>query len=230
MTGTEGKNFVKGLNPMLKSGNRLVLQDIMTALPLIFLGAPVLRMRAEPISDPVSPEIATLAASMAATMTANHGVGLAAPQVGLNQRLIVFCVPESRAEDQNALPLQVLINPEFTPLTETQVEGLEGCLSLPGLRGMVPRWQRIGYRGLGLDGKLVEREAEGFHARVVQHEIDHLDGVMYPDRMRDFSTLVHECVIRRQLQQAAEERHAQEQTAQEQAIENEAKADGASES
>lgn len=222
MTATEGKNFVSSLHPMLKSGNRLVLQDIMTALPLFFLGAPVLRMQAEPISDPMAPEISTLAASMAATMTANQGVGLAAPQVGANQRLIVFYVPESRAEDQMALPLQVLINPEFMPLAETLVEGLEGCLSLPGLRGMVPRWQRIGYRGLGLDGKLVEREAEGFHARVVQHEIDHLDGVMYPDRMRDFSTLVHECVIRRQLQQASEEQHAQKQ-----ADENQAEAIGA---
>lgn len=191
----------------------------MTPLPLTFLGAPVLRSRAAPITDPTAPEIAALAASMAATMTANQGVGLAAPQVGLSQRLIVFYVPESRADDAAALPLQVLINPEFTPLSETLVDGLEGCLSLPGLRGMVPRWQRIGYRGLGLDGQPVEREAEGFHARVVQHEIDHLDGVMYPDRMQDFSTLVHECIIRRQLQQAAEEQDAEKQANQNHAAE-----------
>lgn len=191
----------------------------MTEFPLTLLGAPVLRAQAAPILDPAAPEIAALAEGMIATMQANQGVGLAAPQVGLSQRLIVFFVPESRADDQMALPLQVLINPEFTPLDDTLVDGLEGCLSLPGLRGMVPRWQRIGYRGLGLDGKPVEREAAGFHARVVQHEIDHLNGVMYPDRMRDFSTLVHECVIRRQLQQAAEERHAQAQANKTQAPE-----------
>lgn len=194
----------------------------MIELPLTLLGAPVLRAQASPIADPTAPEIAALANAMVATMEANQGVGLAAPQVGFSHRLIVFYVPESRAEDQAALPLQVLINPEFSPLSETQVDGLEGCLSLPGLRGMVPRWQHIGYRGLGVDGKLVEREASGFHARVVQHEIDHLNGVMYPDRMRDISTLVHECVIRRQLQQAAEERHAQEQ-----AVENQAQSDNA---
>lgn len=192
----------------------------MTEIPLTLLGAPVLRAQAAPVFDPTATEIAALAEAMIATMQANQGVGLAAPQVGLSQRLIVFYVPESRAEDQTVLPLQVLINPEFTPLGDALVDGLEGCLSLPGLRGMVPRWQRIGYRGLGLDGKLVEREAAGFHARVVQHEIDHLDGVMYLDRMADFSTLVHECVIRRQLQQAAEERHAQAQATAEQAQNN----------
>lgn len=191
----------------------------MSIRPLTYLGNPVLRASAASIADPTAAAIATLAQDMAETMHVARGVGLAAPQVGVGQRLIVFYVPAARAETEAAeVPLQILINPTYTPLSQDMEPGLEGCLSLPGLRGLVPRYRRIGYRGYDLQGQIVEREAEGFHARVVQHEIDHLDGVMYLDRMPDFTSLVHESVIRRQLQQQAEEaahaaRQDQSQTA-----------------
>ncbi len=168
---------------------------------LTYLGDPILRAQAAPIAVPDSADIITLARNMVETMVAGHGVGLAAPQIGIGQRLIVFCVPDSRVEAADAVPLQILINPSLTPLGDEHVMGLEGCLSLPGLRGMVPRYQRIGYSGYDLAGNWIEREAEGFHARVVQHEIDHLDGVMYLDRMADMSTLVHESVLRRRIEQ-----------------------------
>lgn len=174
---------------------------------LTYLGHPVLRRCAAPVFDMMTAEMAALAQDMVETMHASHGVGLAAPQVGVGQRLIVFYVPSSRAEDTDEVPVQVLFNPEFIPLDDGLVSGLEGCLSLPGLRGMVPRWHRIGYRGTGLDGRVIEREAEGFHARVVQHEIDHLDGVMYLDRITDKSSLLHEYDWHRRMQQAEKEQH-----------------------
>lgn len=180
----------------------------MSLRPLTLLGAPVLRTVADSVADATAEAIQKLAQDMAETMYAAHGVGLAAPQVGVSQRLIVFYVPESRTDDAE-VPLQILINPRFVPLAADLAEGLEGCLSLPGLRGMVPRYRHIGYSGFDLSGKKIEREAEGFHARVVQHEIDHLDGVMYLDRMADLSSLTHVSVLRRQLQQAAEEADAQ---------------------
>lgn len=181
----------------------------MSLRPLTLLGAHVLRAVAESVTDVTTEAIRHLARDMAETMLAEHGVGLAAPQVGVSQRLIVFYVPESRADDAEDVPLQILINPSFVPLAPALVSGLEGCLSLPGLRGMVPRYQHIGYSGVDLDGHKIEREAIGFHARVVQHEIDHLDGVMYLDRMADFASLTHESVLRRKIQQEAEEADAQ---------------------
>ncbi|MBP7252211.1 MAG: peptide deformylase [Alphaproteobacteria bacterium] len=181
----------------------------MSLRPLTLLGAPVLRTIAQSVVDATAEAIQRLAQDMAETMMVERGVGLAAPQVGISQRLIVFYVPESRAEDSEDVPLQILINPSFVPLTIEMVSGLEGCLSLPGLRGMVPRYRHIGYAGLDLTGHKIEREAVGFHARVVQHEIDHLDGVMYLDRMADFTSLTHESVLRRKIQQEAEEANAQ---------------------
>lgn len=183
----------------------------MDILPLTLLGAPVLRHVAAPIADATAEAVLRLARDMAATMVAAQGVGLAAPQVGVSQRLIVFYVPESRAEDAEDIPLQILVNPSFVPLSTERVSGLEGCLSLPGLRGQVPRYRHIGYRGYDLNGRVIEREATDFHARVVQHEIDHLDGVMYLDRMTDFTSLTHESVLRRQIAQEAEEAHAPSQ-------------------
>jgi peptide deformylase len=175
---------------------------------LTYLGNPVLRANAAALAVFDTEDLHHLAADMAETMHAHRGVGLAAPQVGVSQRLIVFWVPEERVEPEGEdapLPLHILLNPEITPLSQETEPGLEGCLSLPGLRGLVPRFTHIGYRGYDVMGKLVEREARGFHARVVQHEIDHLNGIMYLDRMNDFTSLIHESEIRRRMQREAEE-------------------------
>ena len=175
---------------------------------LTYLGNPVLRAQAAPVAGFDTEDLLALASDMAETMHAHRGVGLAAPQLGVSQRVIVFWVPEARAEqegDDDALPIHILVNPEITPLSPETESGLEGCLSLPGLRGLVPRLTHIGYRGYDVAGKLIEREARGFHARVVQHEVDHLNGIMYLDRMNDFTSLTHESEIRRRLQREAEE-------------------------
>jgi peptide deformylase len=120
------------------------------------------------------------------TMAAENGAGLAAPQIGVMQRVVIFgCQQNSRYPDAPAVPQTVLINPVIEVLDETLEEGWEGCLSVPGLRGVVPRYRAIRYRGFDQFGQHLEREASGFHARVVQHECDHLDGVLYPQRIRD---------------------------------------------
>ncbi len=160
----------------------------MTAQQIVRMGAPVLRRRADEIPDPASEEIAALAADMADSMTAAGGVGLAAPQIGVPKRIIVFKVPGERATaaaNDGPLELQVLINPVIEPLSGEMELGWEGCLSIPGLKGEVPRYRKIAYRGFDLQGEKVLRRAEGFHARVVQHEVDHLDGILYPERMTD---------------------------------------------
>ncbi|MEJ0070399.1 MAG: peptide deformylase [Pseudomonadota bacterium] len=164
----------------------------MATLQIRRAGHPILRQVAQSIGDPTDPDIKRLVADMVETMDEAGGVGLAAPQVGISLRLVIFLVPEGRLSDDpedTALPLTVLINPVITPLGDAQVAGWEGCLSLPGLRGLVPRAQRIHYRALDLDGAVVERTVAGFHARVVQHECDHLDGRLYPSRMTDLATL-----------------------------------------
>ena len=164
----------------------------MAILKIARMGHPVLRRRAEPVPDPAAPEIRALIEDMIETMEDAHGAGLAAPQVHVPLRVVVFHVPEPRAqrEGEAAVPLTVLINPEITPLTDEQAQGWEACLSVPGLAGVVPRLTRIRYAGFSPDGERIEREAEGFHARVVQHECDHLDGILYPQRMTDLSLLV----------------------------------------
>ncbi|MGE5503118.1 MAG: peptide deformylase [Actinomycetota bacterium] len=159
----------------------------MAILEIIRMGHPVLARRAEAVTDPTAPEIAALVADMVETMEHAGGAGLAAPQVAVPLRVVVFHVPAWRAGG-DGVPLTVLVNPEVEPLDEEIQLGYEGCLSLPGLTGEVPRFNRIRYRGMGLDGEAVERVAEGFHARVVQHECDHLDGVLYPMRMDNLST------------------------------------------
>lgn len=124
------------------------------------------------------------------TMAARGGVGIAAPQIGVPLRVVVFGFEESeRYPAAPPVPRTVLINPQIEPLGDELIEGWEGCLSVPGLRGIVPRHRCIRYRGLDLEGRPFERQVEDFHARVVQHECDHLDGVLYPQRMRDLSTL-----------------------------------------
>ncbi len=120
------------------------------------------------------------------TMTAENGAGLAAPQIGVMQRVVIFGFQtNSRYADAPPIPPTVLINPVITTLGEAQEDGWEGCLSVPGMRGMVPRYREIRYRGFDQYGDEIEREVSGFHARVVQHECDHLDGVLYPQRIRD---------------------------------------------
>ena len=161
----------------------------MAILKIARMGNPVLRRRADPIADPAAPAVRTLVEDMLETMEDANGAGLAAPQVHVPLRVVVFHVPEARAarEGEEPVPLTVLINPEIEPLTQEMAEGWEACLSVPGLAGMVPRFTHIRYRGVGLDGAPIEREARGFHARVVQHECDHLVGKLYPMRVRDFS-------------------------------------------
>lgn len=168
----------------------------MAILKIARMGHPVLRQTAEPVpltpGSSLPPDIQRLAHDMIETMLDAPGIGLAAPQIHVGARLIVFRVPADRATDaegDKAMAAQVLVNPEFAPLSDEMLLGWEGCLSIPGLRGVVPRYARIRYRGYDLDGNLVEREASGTHARVIQHELDHLDAVLYPDRMPDLTTL-----------------------------------------
>jgi peptide deformylase len=161
----------------------------MAILKIARMGHPVLRRRADPVDDPTDPEIHALIADMLETLADIGGIGLAAPQVHVPLRVVIFEVPERRAGEAGAVPMTVLINPEIRPLDDEQRLGWEACLSVPGLTGMVPRWRRIRYAGWTPNGDRLERVAEDFHARVVQHECDHLDGVLYPQRMTDLSLL-----------------------------------------
>ncbi len=164
----------------------------MAILKIARMGHPVLRRRSDRVSDPTAPAIRALVADMIETMEDAHGAGLAAPQVHVPLRLVVFHVPEERArrEGEEPVALTVLINPEIVPLSEEKGEGWEACLSVPGLAGIVPRFTRVRYSGFTAEGARIDREAQGFHARVVQHECDHLDGILYPQRMTDLSLLV----------------------------------------
>ncbi len=167
----------------------------MAILKIAKMGHPVLRRPAERVTDPTAPEIRRLVADMVETMEDAPGTGLAAPQVHVPLRVVIFKVSAERSlredgQDAGAVPLTVLINPEIEPLGEDKTMGWEGCLSVPGLMGRVPRHRAIRYSAYGLDGERFEREADGFHARVVQHECDHLDGVLYPQRMTDMADLI----------------------------------------
>lgn len=155
---------------------------------IVKMGNPVLAARAAPVDSANMARVVDLIPDMVEAMREAGGVGLAAPQVGESLRVIIFEVPESRVSgDDNDGPfsLQALINPEIEPIGEAIELGWEGCLSIPGLRGEVPRHARIRYSGLDGEGNSVTREASGFHARVVQHEVDHLDGILYLERMTD---------------------------------------------
>ena len=172
----------------------------MAILKIARMGHPLLNRLAEPVADPGAPDIRRLVEDMIETMEDAGGTGLAAPQVYVLRRVVVFFIAAERLrreaaadlpeEDAGTVPLTVLINPEVELLGDEKALGWEACLSVPGLAGEVPRHTAIRYRGLTLDGDLIEREATGFHARVVQHECDHLDGVLYPRRMTDLSRLV----------------------------------------
>ncbi len=161
----------------------------MAILKIARMGHPVLLRKCDPVDDPGAPEIRRLVADMMDTMIDAPGVGLAAPQVYQPLRLFVFRVPAGReTQDPDDIPVAntVLINPTIELLGDDRVLGWEGCLSIPDLRAAVPRAARIRYRGVDCDGNITEREVSGFHARVVQHEYDHLDGILYPMRMTDF--------------------------------------------
>jgi peptide deformylase len=165
----------------------------MALLKIARMGHPVLRAVAAPVEDPGMPWVRRLVEDMIETMEDAVGAGLAAPQVHASHRIVVFRVPEERTSDlagDVAQELTVLINPRIEPVGNERAFAWEGCLSVPGLRGVVPRWLRIRYRGTGLAGETITREVEGFHARVVQHECDHLDGILYPQRMTDHRLLV----------------------------------------
>ena len=165
----------------------------MAILKIARMGHPVLRGKAVPVSDPTAPEIRQLLADMAETLDDIGGAGLAAPQVHVPLRVVIFQVPQHRLSgrpDDQALGLTALINPVIEPLGDEKEIGWEGCLSVPGLKGAVPRYSRIRYRGVAPDGTPIDRSVEGFHARVVQHECDHLDGILYPQRMTDLRLLM----------------------------------------
>ena len=161
----------------------------MAILKIARMGHPVLLQRAEPVADPTDPAIARLVADMIETMEDAGGAGLAAPQVHVSLRLFVYRVPDARSAGPADPPRQtaVLINPVLEPVGDEVATAWEGCLSIPGLRGAVPRPARVRYRGTDEQGRAVDGEAEGFHAVVLQHEYDHLEGIMYPSRMTDFS-------------------------------------------
>ena len=162
----------------------------MAILKIARMGHPVLLRRCDPVADPGAPEIRRLVADMMETMEDAPGVGLAAPQVFQPLRLFVFRIPGDRSGvDPADSPVgnSVLINPELELIGEDRVLGWEGCLSIPGMRAAIPRAERVRYRGVDCDGNMVTREVSGFHARVVQHEYDHLDGILYTMRMNDFS-------------------------------------------
>ena len=151
---------------------------------------------AQPVVAFNTPELAALIADMFETMAAANGAGLAAPQIGVDLQLVIFGFENNqRYPDAPPVPHTVLINPVITPLGDEEQLGWEGCLSVPGLRGLVPRFARIRYTGFGPQGELIEREADGFHARVVQHECDHLIGRLYPTRMRDFTQFGYTSVL-----------------------------------
>jgi peptide deformylase len=185
----------------------------MAILKIARMGNPVLLRQCDPVSDPDAPEIRRLVADMMQTMEDAPGVGLAGPQVHVPLRLFVFRIPAERASaDPNSrgIPNTVLINPEIEAIGEEIVPGWEGCLSIPQLRAVVPRARRIRYRGVDCDGTVIQGEASGFHARVIQHEYDHLDGILYPMRVTDFRYFG----FNEELDRVAEEQRQREQAAQ----------------
>ncbi len=160
----------------------------MSVRDILKMGDARLLRQAEPVAGFGTAELESLIADMFETMHAAKGAGLAAPQIGVNLQLVIFGFKQNpRYPDAPAVPETILINPVLTPLSDQLEEGWEGCLSVPGLRGMVPRWTQLHYEGVDQHGQPISRDVDGFHARVVQHECDHLAGILYPMRIRDFS-------------------------------------------
>ncbi|HYD96187.1 MAG TPA: peptide deformylase [Noviherbaspirillum sp.] len=160
----------------------------MSVRDILKMGDPRLLRQAEPVMQFDTPALHALVEDMFDTMRAANGAGLAAPQIGVNLQVVIFGFKHNpRYPDAEPVPETILVNPTLTPLSAETEESWEGCLSVPGMRGVVPRWTRLRYEGMDQYGKPVVREAEGFHARVVQHECDHLSGILYPMRIKDFS-------------------------------------------
>jgi peptide deformylase len=168
----------------------------MTIREILKMGDARLLLVAKPVKQFNTPELHRLVDDLFETMRAVNGAGLAAPQIGVDQQVVIFGFGKNqRYPDAPPIPETVLINPVITPLSQEMEEGWEGCLSVPGMRGMVPRFARIRYSGLDQLGNTIEREAEGFHARVVQHECDHLIGKLYPMRITDFTKFGYTSVL-----------------------------------
>jgi peptide deformylase len=164
--------------------------------PILRMGDPRLLVRSQPVARFGTPELNELLADMRETMIAAHGAGLAAPQVGVHLRVVIFGFEHNeRYPDAESVPYTEIVNPLLTPLGAATEEDWEGCLSVPGLRGKVPRYTALRYAGFDPMGRPIEREVTGFHARVVQHECDHLDGILYPMRMRDLRQLGYTDVL-----------------------------------
>jgi len=182
----------------------------MALLKIARMGHPVLVRRAEEVADPTARDVRRLIEDMIETMEDAEGVGLAAPQVHIGRRVIIFKAPPGRGDEDpsSVTELTALVNPVIEPIGAEMVDGFEGCLSIPGLTGVVPRYHRIRYHGFAPNGSRIEREASGFHARVVQHETDHLDGVLYTMRMKDLRLLSFTDELRR-LAPAEEESDAE---------------------
>ncbi|WP_439589515.1 peptide deformylase [Hydrogenophaga sp.] len=161
----------------------------MTIHTILKMGDPRLLRVAQAVKHFDTPELHQLVADLQDTMKAANGAGLAAPQIGVDLQVVIFGsgLPNPRYPTAPVVPRTVLVNPVITPLGDEEEEDWEGCLSVPGMRGVVPRWRRIRYQGFDERGQAIDREAEGFHARVVQHECDHLWGKLYPMRVRDFT-------------------------------------------
>ncbi len=158
----------------------------MAVRPVLKMGDSVLLKVAEPVQAFDTPELEDLLVDMQDTMAALNGAGIAAPQIGVSKQVVIFGVGKNpRYPDAEEVPFTVLVNPVITPLTDEKAEGWEGCLSVPGMRGLVPRFTRIRYQGRDPQGKEIDRTVDGFHAIVVQHEVDHLLGILYPMRITD---------------------------------------------
>jgi peptide deformylase len=161
----------------------------MSIKSVLKMGHPTLLSRSEEVSQFDTPELHTLIGDMKDTMTYLNGAGIAAPQIGVLKRVVIFGFENNvRYPSEDSVPFTILLNPTIEPLSEDMEEGIEGCLSVPGLSGSVPRYTKIRYRGFDPEGEAIDRTVTDFHARVVQHECDHLDGILYPARIRDFST------------------------------------------
>ncbi len=161
----------------------------MAIQPILKMGDPRLLRVAQPVKQFNTPELRALLTDLQDTMQAANGAGLAAPQIGVDLQVVIFGSSEfnPRYPDAPVVPRTVLINPVLTPLSDDEEEGWEGCLSVPGMRGVVPRFKRLRYQGFDETGQPIDRTVEGFHARVVQHECDHLIGMLYPMRVRNFA-------------------------------------------
>lgn len=164
----------------------------MSVLKIARLGHPVLLQIALPAGDPSDLELRRLVQDMVETLDDAGGIGLAAPQVHVSRRVVIYMVPAARTGDPaDEVPLTAVLNPLLEPVGQEKELGWEGCLSIPGMRGAVPRWRRVRLTGQALDGSAIDLIAEGFHARVLQHEVDHLDGILYPMRMNDLSLFAY---------------------------------------